>query len=202
MAKTSSNAKETTVKKAKDIDAKEQRVVGEEKTAEKDSLEDITKSALSKPVKIPKDALIPLRNATMGQLVYGSSRQMGYTIVWSEPNAVQTVEFSELMSMRNTDRKFFTENWLLIEDDEFTAEQVMRQLNILTYYKNYIDTEKLDEFFELPTDELVERIGTLSDGQKNTVLHKAIELYKDEKLTDLRKIRALEKILGEEIMVE
>lgn len=149
--------------------------------------------------KIPLTAMIPCKNISTGRLAYGSYRGAGYNAIWSEPGTVQYLEFQELITMRNTAPKFFDKNWIIPVDDEFTAEDVLRQLNVIAKYRNIADTEDLEAFFALPVNEMADRVARLSDGQKSVVYFKAAELYKSEQLNDLRVIRMLERMLGKPI---
>ena len=62
----------------------------------------------SKPnrVKIDSDYLIPVRS-NVGGVLYYKSKRTGYEETWDETGTVIEMEFSELIAMRNNQKKFF-----------------------------------------------------------------------------------------------
>ena len=90
----------------------------------------VEKKDYSKKAKIPKDYDIPVKSNVQGKLIY-TSKKTGYTEEWDEMGTIAYLEYDELVSMRNSHKKFFEDNWVLIEDtDDYTADEIYYSLNI------------------------------------------------------------------------
>ena len=56
-------------------------------------------------------------------------------IIWDAYNSVEYVELAELVAMRNSARRFYEDNWIVLEDtDEYTAIQLYEFLKVSKYY--------------------------------------------------------------------
>jgi len=152
--------------------------------------------------KIPLDTNISCKSAVRGTLTYLSKRMAGYQVMWNDFGDEEFLEFQELMSMRNTDLRFFKDNWIVIEDsDEYTAQEIMDALRVSQYYKANVDIDNFDSLFTESPDKIKTEVSKMSSGLKSTVAMRAKQLYNDGKLYDLRCIRALEESLGVELEV-
>jgi hypothetical protein len=152
--------------------------------------------------KIPLDTNISCKSAVRGTLTYLSKRMAGYQVMWNDFGDEEFLEFQELMSMRNTDLRFFKDNWIVIEDsDEYTAQEIMDALRVSQYYKANVDIDNFDSLFTESPDKIKIEVSKMSSGLKSTVAMRAKQLYNDGKLYDLRCIRALEESLGVELEV-
>ena len=108
--------------------------------------------------KIPLDTVVPVVCNVIGGAIYKSAKTIGYTIDWDAYGSVEYVELSELVSMRNTARRFFEDNWIVLEDTEnFTAVQLYDFLRVTKYYENAIIGYSFSKSLSLPG----ERIGYL-----------------------------------------
>lgn len=140
--------------------------------------------------KIPLDAQVMVKNMTGGKLVYASKRLVGYSEEWHEFGEEIPMEMAELYSMKNTDRRFFTENWIEVDI------AVLRDLQMDRFYKDAITADEIDNLFDMDIDTLVYKIGKMSPNIKNCVGIKAMEMITDGRLTNINTISALEKALN------
>lgn len=143
--------------------------------------------------KIPLDATVMVKNATAGRLVYVSKHLIGYTIFWESFGEEVPIEMSELYYMKNTDPKFFTENWIEVD------LAVLRDLQMDRYYTNAITIDEINQMFELDTDILIGKVKNAKKSIQNTIGIKAMEMIKDGRLTNINTISALEKALDCEL---
>ena len=105
--------------------------------------------------KIPLDTNISCKSAVRGTLTYLSKRMAGYQVMWNDFGDEEFLEFQELMSMRNTDLRFFKDNWIVIEDsDEYTAQEIMDALRVSQYYKANVDIDNFDSLFTESPDKI------------------------------------------------
>jgi hypothetical protein len=152
--------------------------------------------------KIPLDLNVSCKSAVRGTLTYLSKRMAGYEIVWNDFADEEFVEFQELLSMRNTDLRFFKDNWIVIEDsDEYTAKEIMDALRVSQYYKCNIDVDNFDSLFNESPTKIKEIVSNMSNGLKETVGMRAKQLYNTGKLDSLNRINAFEEALGIELIV-
>lgn len=135
------------------------------------------------------------RNGTRGNLIYKSTRNLGYEVEWSEFGEEQQIEFGELLVMRGSQRRFFEDNWIIIDDPE-----VVKKLGVGKYYKNVPSVEDFDDIFDLPADELKETISQMSDGMKDSVRIRARELLQDGVIDSRSTINAIQEATGFDIV--
>ena len=88
--------------------------------------------------KIPLDAQVMVKNLTGGKLIYVSKRLVGYSEEWHEFGEEIPMEMAELYSMKNTDRRFFTENWIEVD------MAVLRDLQMDRFYENAITADEIE----------------------------------------------------------
>ena len=148
-------------------------------------------------VRIPLDTIVPVTSNIKGNLIYVSKKMAGYTINWDDFGATEYIELSELVSMRNSDRRFFEDNWIICEDtDEYSAIQIYDFLKVGKYYKNVFTPENIDTIFEKEPSQIIKTISTLSKGMKETIAVRAKEKIDAKELDSNSKIEALETALN------
>lgn len=151
---------------------------------------------MQKSVRIPLDTIVPVICNTPGGAFYASKKIMGYTVEWDNIGSVEYMELGELSSMKNTDKRFFEDNWIVLDDTEdYTAEQLYDFLKVSKYYKNIITPDNLDTIFTYSKEKLVKTISTLSRGMRETIAVKAKQKL-DENTLDKNIIDVLESSLG------
>lgn len=154
----------------------------------------------SKPerIKIDSDYLIPVRS-NVGGILYYKSKKTGYEEIWDETGTVIEMEFGELISMRNGQKKFFENNWIVIEDtDDYTADEIYKALNVDKYYTSNGLYDNIDDIFSFSAKKIEEVVPTLSKAIKETITTKAYTMLAedDSRLDSNAKRKALEKALG------
>ena len=142
---------------------------------------------------IPMDALVMVKSAVNGKLVYVSKRQTGYMETWNGLGEEIPMEMAELYSMKNTDRSFFTENW--IEVDPI----VLRDLQMERFYKDSVSVADLDGIFDLEGDELKQAISKMKENTRNAFALEAVKRVENGTPTNFRSISTIEEMLNCEI---
>lgn len=147
---------------------------------------------------IPKDIdpnqIVTVRNGFQGRLVYKSKRT-GERFVWDSFGAEQDMELSELRNARNSNKKYFINNWFM-----FDEQWIVDYLGMGQYYKFAIKIEDFDKMFERPASEVENMISKMSDGQKKSVAYRAKQLIKEGKIDSHKVITTLEKCLDTELI--
>lgn len=143
-------------------------------------------------VNIDLNDYIPCRS-TQTNLIYKSNRT-GEKIVWSEFGDVQEITFGELKTMKATYGRFFSQGWLIVEDEE-----AINHLGLGRTYGNMLEVEDLDEFFGASEDEMERILQNVPQGFKKSLAVFARERIQDGRLDSNRKIKLLEELLQVEL---
>lgn len=146
------------------------------------------------PKEIDPNQIITVRNGFQGRLVYKSKRT-GERWSWESFGAEQDMELSELKNARNSNKKYFINNWFMFDEDWVIDYLGMRQ-----YYKNSLNIRDFDQLFKKPVGEIEDIISKLSEGQRKSVAYRAKQLIAEEEIDSNRVINTLEKCLGVELV--
>jgi hypothetical protein len=160
--------------------------------------EDVIKPVVktTKTTRIPLDTMITVVCNTIGGATYISKKASGYIVEWEDFGSEEYMELGELVAMRNTDRRFFEDNWIVLEDtDEYDAMQIYEFLKVAKYYTNVFTSRNIDELFSYSKDKIAKTISTLSRGMKETIAVRAKQKLDDNTL-DKNIVDTLESALG------
>lgn len=165
---------------------------------EQNATQEQAAQAAEKKRMIPKDVdpsqIITVKNGFQGRLVYKSKRT-GERFVWDGFGAEQDMELGELRNARNSNKKYFINNWFM-----FDEPWVVDYLGMGKFYKFSISIEGFDELFEKPAAEIEATIAKLSDGQKKSIAYRAKQLIADGGIDSNKTITTLERCLGTELI--
>lgn len=146
------------------------------------------------PKEIDPNQIITVRNGFQGRLVYKSKRT-GERFVWDTFGAEQDMELSELKNARNSNKKYFINNWFMFDEDWVVDYIGMRQ-----YYKGAISIQDFDKLFEKTASEIEKAVSKLSGGQKKSIAYRAKQLIAEGGIDSNKTIAALEKCLGTDLI--
>lgn len=174
---------------------KNTRAAGERTTTPVEQV--VTTPVAEKPL-IPKEIdpnqIVTVRNGFQGRLVYKSKRT-GERWAWDEFGAEQDMELSELKSARNSNKKYFINNWFMFDESWIIDYLGMRQ-----YYKNSLPIQDFDKLFEKSASEIEKVVSKLSEGQRKSVAYRAKQLIAEGGIDSNKVIATLEKCLGTELV--
>lgn len=158
----------------------------------KEKIDKLTQTTAKPEIKKQRDMneMINVICITNTPLVYVSKNQMGYRVDWEGYLAENWMEYKELVNMRNSQRSFFTEPWIICDWD------VLEDLKVEQYYKNIIDLKNLDDIFKKEPEELEEILNIVPRGIKTLIVDRAFELRKDKKLDSISVVETIEKTLN------
>ena len=100
------------------------------------------------PKEVDPNQYVTVRNGFQGRLVYKSKRT-GERFVWDSFGAEQDMELSELKNARNSNKKYFINNWFM-----FDEPWVVDYIGMSQYYKFAISIQDFDKLFEKPAAEI------------------------------------------------
>lgn len=187
-------ATKNTGTKPKNVESAVQAVVSSPETVEETQDEVREERKSFKPKQLDPDQIVTVKNGFHGLLVY-QSRRTGERFVWDSFGAEQDMELSELKSAKNSNKKYFINNWFLFDDPE-----IVEYLGLSMYYKNALKLEDFDTLFEKNASEVEKIISKLSEGQKRSVAYRAKQLIADGGIDSHKTITTLEKCLGIELI--
>ncbi|PLR72311.1 hypothetical protein [Bacillus sp. UMB0728] len=169
-----------------------------EETQIVEKAEEVTETPAPTPkrkqkVEIDRNELVSCRNVTDGQLIY-KSRKNGLTTVWMNHGDTEYLEVAELLTMKASQPKFLNDVWLVIDD-----EDVVEFLGLKHIYKNIVDIDDVDSFFDKSPSDMAEALTKLPKGLQDTIGTRARKLIESGELYDTRKISALEEALKIEL---
>lgn len=156
------------------------------------------KTSVEQPVvsaaEITNETMVGCRSCVSGSLIYKSSLNPGYVVEWSGLGEIQEMEYRELVSMRGNQRRFFEENWILIDDPA-----VIKKLGVGRYYQNSLSTDDFEDVFNMSADEIKEIVPTLPGGTKDAIASEAKKKIDSGELDSRSAIKALEDSLDVEL---
>lgn len=165
------------------------KTVGREAQAEEKPVVQEVRAVRDEPELTP-ETFVSVRSGFNGRLVYKSKRT-GERFVWEEMGSEQDMELRELKYARNANKAFFENNWFIIDDPRVRA-----WLGVERMYANMITPEDLEELIHSSPEEIEERIGRLTQGQKETLLYAVEKMNADRKIDSQRAMEAFQKSLG------
>ncbi len=160
-----------------------------------------TAKRIQKSNRIPLDTIVPVVCTNAGGCIYVSKKTMGYTVKWEDIGEIEYMELGELASMKNTDKRFFEDNWVVIEDsDEYTAMQIYDFLKLSKYYPTAFSPERIDEVLTYSKDKFTKTCSGLSKGLKETIAVRAKKKL-DEGTLDKNILDTIEDVLGVQLTI-
>ena len=154
-------------------------------------------------VKIPNDYYIPVKANTVP--LYYKSKKTGYEDKWDDKDIEIELSYEELLSMRNSQKRFFVDNWITICDtDDYTSAEILKALNVDKYYVSKGLYETIDDIFGWSAKKIEEIVPTLPATIKETIAMNAYALAdsNDPRLDSNAKRKALEKALNIKFEIE
>lgn len=151
-------------------------------------------AAPKKPLRVRKNldphTQVTVVNGAYGTLVFVSPKT-GERFIFDSFGDEQVIELQDLVAAKNSAKKFFVNNWFLIDDPE-----ILEYLGVDAYYRGAMDLEGFEGFFQLTPAEMAEKIEGLSVGQRKTLAYLAKKRIESGALDSMKKIGTLESCLG------
>lgn len=164
------------------------------------------KQAHRKRVRIGKDETFYVKSNVVGGL-YFCSKDKSFEQEWYSSDDEVELTFEELQKIRRQSKIFFSENWLVVEDqdyssdpddhDPYTARDVYMALNVNQYYEGCITSiAEMDELFTKSPKEIALEVSKMSNALKETLASRAIEQIEEGNIDSNRVISALSSSLN------
>ncbi len=161
-----------------------------------------TKTTNKRDARIPLDVEVPCVCNVKGGLIYTSTRNGGMNAEWSEFGELQYLDIRELLLMRNSQKRFFNDNWISLkdtDDGEYTADEIYKFLRVDDKYGDFYDADNIETFFDLNEKQMADKVSKMSRGMKDLVSVMALDKIENDEIDSVKKRRAIIKVLGLEI---
>lgn len=146
------------------------------------------------PRKFAPDDMISVRSITYGELLLtGPKSRLLYT--WSNYNDVTEMEYQDLQALRSTKSSYIFKPRFIIEDEEL-VEQWSRDLKSM--YDGIVEMD-VEDLFSLPLTQFKSKLQKAPAGVQQAVKNIAGEKIANGSLDSLKKIKAIDEILGTDL---
>ena len=174
----------------KDVMLEETEVLEEVVTTKQESKKAPAKVAR----KYEPDELITCRSLTYGELLLtGKKSKLLYT--WANYGDTTEVEYQDLQALKSTKSTYLYRPRIVIED-EALVEQWGK--DFIDMYKNIVDVD-VEDMFKLPLAQFKSKLKNSPRGVKQAVKNIAGEKILNGTLDSLKKINAIDEILGTDL---
>ena len=145
------------------------------------------------PKKFAPNDQIPCRSVTVGELIHvGVKTHIQYT--WADYGDVAYLEYQDLQALQSMKSRFIIGPLFIIEDEDVVAqwEKMLKPI----YDK--LQEDDLEKFFALPQNKFETTLKNAPKGFQDSIKTKAVAMIQDGELDSLKKIKAIDEILGTE----
>lgn len=158
------------------------------------------KPAKPKKINIPEDTIIRVKSNFFGSLHYKNPITQT-KIKWKRQGEIQLVSLRELRAMRMAQPGFFEKRWIAIEgvangeECEATVYDICKSLEIIEFYKNYVDPSEFAKACQWSDREIEDRVALMSPAVKENFIVALNTYIADGRLDSLRRIKTFERVL-------
>lgn len=143
--------------------------------------------------------MICVKNISRGKLIYKSKRTMGYQLEWQNKGDINYIELGELIFLKNTDRRFVTEPWIrIVEDDEI---EILKHMQVFDSYKEILGLNNVSDILQLDFEKFKKKFDKLPEGYKNSVVEQAAESIVSGELDSLKIKNYIEKAMNIDLSI-
>lgn len=169
----------------------------EDKPSEKEVVKHVQKTVTQWKPDLSR--MIAVKNIARGKLIYKSKRTIGYQLEWQKKGDINYIEFSELMYLKNTDRRFVTEPWIrIVEDDEI---EILKHMQVFDFYKEILGLNNVSDILKLDFEKFKKKFDKLPEGYKNSVVESAAEMIASGELDSLKIKNYIEKTMDIDLSI-
>ena len=187
-------ANRTTTKKT-ESEIKEESIATQDLEATKEETVVKVEAQTSIPKKEVKkfgpSDLVECRSVTGGELILiGDKSKLQYT--WSDYGDTAWVEYQDLQALQSRRSGFLTKPRFIIEDEDLVEQWG----SMLKPIYDKINTQTVEDFFELPLNKFKAQLKIMPEGLKDAIKTKAVQMIQNEELYDIRKVREIDVAWG------
>ena len=138
----------------------------------------------------PSD-LVECRSVTGGELILiGDKSKLQYT--WADYGDTAWVEYQDLQALQSRRSGFLVKPRFIIEDEDLVEQWG----SMLKPIYDKINTQTIEDFFELPLNKFKAQLKIMPEGLKEAIKTKAVQMIQNDELYDIRKVREIDAAWG------
>lgn len=154
------------------------------------------KTAAKSVRKYSPTDMVPCRSITYGELLLtGAKTKLLYT--WANYGDVTEMEFQDLQALKSTRSSYLFKPRFIIEDEELIEQWAS---DFKSMYDDIV-TMDVEALFKLPTAQLKAKLKKAPSGVQQAVKNLAGEKIMNGSLDSLAKIKAIDDVLGTQLML-
>ena len=182
----------TTTKKTESEITEESIVTADADVSNEPKVEAIKATPAKKTTKkYSSDDLIECRSVTGGELILiGDKSKLQYT--WADYGDTAWGEYQDLQALQSRRSGFLTKPRFIIEDEDLVEQWG----SMLKPIYDKINTQTIEDFFELPLNKFKAQLKIMPEGLKDAIKTKAVQMIQNEELYDIRKVREIDVAWG------
>ena len=165
-----------------------------------------TKEIARNTVKLNDYTLVNVKSNVFGQLIFVDTKTQE-EVTWNNAGDVQQLTLGLLRSMRQTQIKFFQNQWILItgfadeNDGNVPVSAIYENLNITQFYKVIVDPTDFGMICSWSPEEIAQNVSMLTKQAKNNLIVALTTYIEEGRLDSVRAIKAFEKALDCELTI-
>lgn len=137
---------------------------------------------------------VEVQSNCSGLLVYKSA-STGFEIIWKNLGDINYMTIGDLKEMVATQRAFFKENWIIINDDE--AADIYHFLRVDDCYKKDLRIDRfIKNLSKRKLGDIKKQLDGASESLRMSIADAVMAEYKSGRLDSISLVKELEKLLG------
>lgn len=162
-----------------------------------DDLEDATGGEIEEIVDLPNNYVVRVKSITFGGLTY-KSRSTNAVLRWNQIGAVQDMTIAELNEMNNYKTDFLRKPLVILMD-----EKAIKKFRLTPVYENVAKINNLAEVFESDMATIEKVIDdAIRVNMRDVLISKVRQMYKTDRLTNVKILKLLQDKLQFDILSE
>ncbi len=165
-----------------------------------------TESTPVKSTQLNDYTLVNVKSNVFGQLIYVDTKTQE-EVIWENAGDVQQLTIGLLRSMRQTQIKFFKNQWILItgfadeNDGKVPVSTIYDNLNVTQFYKVIVDPTDFEMICSWTPEQITQNVAMLTPQARNNLVVALTTYIEEGRLDSVRAIKAFEKALGCELTI-
>lgn len=144
---------------------------------------------------IDKTHEFAIKNNTMNRVCYIADDH-SCSFDMSSYGDIEYISFKDLIKMKNSHIRYFSDNWITIEDDDmYNHQDIYEAIGVSKYYTGY-NLDDFDSLLHSAPEDIIRTINSQSMGVKDIIKDIAIKKYKEKKIDSIKTVEALNQALG------
>lgn len=157
---------------------------------------EVVKETKKTPRKYAPDDMITCRSVTFGELLM-TGKKSGLLYSWANHGDTTEVEYQDLQALKSTRSSYLFRPRFVVEDEELIAQWGK---DFEKLYESIVNVD-VEALFKLTPAQLKSKLKSAPRGVQQAVKNIAGEKILNGSLDSIAKIKAIDEILGTDLMI-